>query len=113
MGSLVGSAFAQSREEINATGWELYEKARYQQGLELIEGSLGANPAEDLVAAESYHVMGELLYGLARYDDAIKAYTRALEIRRAKLPEEDPLVALLKAEGEDGAAAVAAAAAAK
>ena len=93
VGSLVGSAFAQSREEINATGWELYEKARYQQGLELIEGSLGANPAEDLVAAESYHVMGELLYGLARYDDAIKAYTRALEIRRAKLPEEDPLVA--------------------
>ena len=82
----MGGAFAQSREESNARCWDLYEKAQYQQGLELVQGSLEANPTEDLVAAESHHVMGELLFGLARYDDAIKAYTRALEIRRAKLP---------------------------
>ncbi len=93
LGSLVGGAFAQSREESNARCWDLYEKAQYQQGLELVQGSLEANPTEDLVAAESHHVMGELLFGLARYDDAIKAYTRALEIRRAKLPGDDPLIA--------------------
>lgn len=87
-------ALAQTREEVNAKCWKLYDQAQYQQGLKLLQPILAQDTADDLVTAESYHVMGELLFGLARYDDAIKAYSRALEIRKKKLPAKDPLLAL-------------------
>lgn len=74
---------SQTREEINARCWELYNQAKLAQGT-----------ATDLVTAEGYHVKGELLFGLARYEDSIAAYSRALEIRKSKLPSRDPLIAL-------------------
>lgn len=92
--ALTAISLADPRQDAIARCWKLYDQAHYQQGLDLLEPILAQDTTDDLVSAEGYHVKGELLFGLARYEDAIKAYSRALDIRKGKLPPQDPMLAL-------------------